>query len=296
MIEPVLSDDALLKDIAAARAETDGGERFCMWWLGQSGYLIQFRGMHLLIDPYISESLTKKYAGTDKPHVRMTRCPIAPERLDFVDVVTSSHNHTDHLDAESLKPLLQANPKIKLIAPEANRAFVAERLGIERSGPVGMDDGKRIDISIQTASKQISMLRVSGIASAHEKLEKDEHGRDKFLGYIFQFGKWSIYHSGDTVKYTGIYDRLRRFKIDLALLPINGALPERRVAGNLSGIEAARLAKDIGAGCVIPCHYEMFEFNTADPNDEFIPECKSLAQPYRVLRCGERFSSTEIAG
>ena len=28
---------------------------------------------HLLFDPYLSESLTKKYAQTDKPHVRMTR-------------------------------------------------------------------------------------------------------------------------------------------------------------------------------------------------------------------------------
>ena len=47
-------------------------------------------------------------------------------------------------------------------------------------------------------------------------------------------------------------------------LPINGRAPERRVAGNLSGAEAARLAKSIGARLVIPCHYEMFEFNTAD--------------------------------
>ena len=47
---------------------------------------------------------------TDKPHVRMTRRVVAPERLDFVDVVTSSHNHTDHLDAETLGPLRGANP------------------------------------------------------------------------------------------------------------------------------------------------------------------------------------------
>ena len=62
----------------------------------------------------------------------------------------------------------------------------------------------------------------------------------------------------------------------------------------MSGREAAQLAKDIGARIVIPCHYDMFEFNTADPADEFIPECRRLGQPYRVLQQGERFSSTEI--
>jgi L-ascorbate metabolism protein UlaG (beta-lactamase superfamily) len=89
-------------------------------------------------------------------------------------------------------------------------------------------------------------------------------------------------------------EHLRPYNIDVALLPINGRAPERRVAGNLSGAEAARLAKDVGAKVVIPCHYDMFEFNTADPNDEFIPECERIGQAYRVLRQGERFSSTEV--
>ena len=39
---------------------------FHLWWLGQSGYLLQWRGKRVLIDPYLSDSLTKKYAVTDK--------------------------------------------------------------------------------------------------------------------------------------------------------------------------------------------------------------------------------------
>ena len=71
------------------------------------------------------------------------------------------------------------------------------------------------------------------------------------------------------------------------MLPINGDRPERRVAGNLFGDEAARLAKAIGARLVVPCHYDMFTFNT-EPPDLFISECKRIGQPYKVLRCGER--------
>ena len=45
------------------------------------------------------------------------------EKLDFIDVATSSHNHTDHLDADTLTPLIKANPWLKLVIPEANRAL-----------------------------------------------------------------------------------------------------------------------------------------------------------------------------
>jgi L-ascorbate metabolism protein UlaG (beta-lactamase superfamily) len=88
--------------------------------------LLQWQGIHVLLDPYLSDSLTKKYRQTDKPHVRMTELVIDPARLSFTDIATSTHNHTDHLDAETLCPILQGNPSLKLIIPEANRAFVAD--------------------------------------------------------------------------------------------------------------------------------------------------------------------------
>ncbi len=59
--------------------------------------------------------------------------------------------------------------------------------------------------------------------------------------------------------------------------------------GNFTGVEAARLAHAIGARLVIPCHYDMFEFNTASP-DAFAEEAEHLGQAWRVLACGERLS------
>ena len=35
----------------------------------------------ILIDPYLSDSLTKKYAATDKPHTRMSELVVRPELL-----------------------------------------------------------------------------------------------------------------------------------------------------------------------------------------------------------------------
>jgi len=216
--------------------------------------------------------------------VRMTELVVAPERLDFIDVVTSSHIHTDHLDAETLIPLMRVSPRVALVIPEANRSFVAERLNIKSDFPRGLDVGD---------SMTIARFTIHAVPAAHNELERDEQGRHKFLGYVVQFGRWTIYHSGDTKHYSGMEDWLRQRRIDLALLPINGDRPERRVAGNLDGREAATLARAIDARLVIPCHYDMFEFNTASP-DEFVGTCERLGQHCYVLRCGERWSSEAL--
>lgn len=267
-------DDALLADIA--RARTEGRDR--LWWLGQSGFLVFTRAATVLFDPYLSDSLTKKYAATDKPHTRVTERVIAPERLTGIDVITSSHNHTDHLDAETLLPLLAANPKAKLLIPRANRAFVLERLGNATTKfLVELDAGEQVNMAGVT---------FHGIPAAHNMVERDEQGRCRFLGYVAQFGGRTIYHSGDTLLHDGLIPALAPFKPDAALVSINGNKPERRVAGNMNGREAAQLAHAVHAGVAVPHHFDLFEFNTAPP-DEFEAECRRLGQRFRTLRNGE---------
>jgi L-ascorbate metabolism protein UlaG (beta-lactamase superfamily) len=284
VIKPVLQDDAFLEDIAHAKEHAD---QLHLWWLGQSGYLIQWQGHHLLIDPYLSDSLTKKYAGTNKPHVRMTERVIAPERLDFVDVVTSSHNHTDHLDGETLIPLLNANPDLKVIIPRANIKFAAERLNLS----------PEYLTPIRTDKEGISAtpFNFHAIPSAHETLEEDENGDHRFIGLIVESGKWTLYHSGDCIPYDGLLERLKKWKIDIALLPINGRDPSRGVPGNFTAEEAAHLGKEFNAGIVIPCHYDMFEFNTVSP-EIFVQAADRLNQPFRVLGCGERLDLPSTLG
>lgn len=283
MIRPVLRDDAFLADVRETPAASGS---LHLWWTGQSGFLVKAASGVLLLDPYLSDSLTRKYASTDKPHVRMTERVVAPERLGFVDVVTSSHNHTDHLDAETIGPILAANPDATVIVPAANRAFAADRLGVPPERLLGVTAG---------AAVSAAGFRITGVPAAHEALETDDEGRHRYLGYVVEVEGWTIYHSGDTLWYEGMVDVLRGWpRIDVALLPINGRAPERRVAGNLDGPEAARLAHAVGAGVVIPCHYEMFAFNTASP-DDFVREAERIGQPYRVLRAGERWSGAEGA-
>lgn len=277
MKQPVLQDAAFLADVAQARAARD---QLHIWWLGQSGFLVCWQGDCLLLDPYLSDSLTKKYAATDKPHERLTARVVAPEALDFVSVVTSSHNHTDHLDADTLRPLLAANPDLTLVVSAANRQAAAERLQVAPA---------RLTAISHDTPLSVGQWTLHAVPAAHEELAADENGDDKFIGLVIAAGPWTLYHSGDTVPYEGMAARLRPFAIDVAMLPINGRDPARGVAGNLSGPEAVALARDAGIGAVIPCHYDMFAFNTATP-DAFAAAAQAAGQRYRVLANGERWT------
>jgi L-ascorbate metabolism protein UlaG (beta-lactamase superfamily) len=277
MIRAAHSGRAFLEAVAV-----DSGERdtLSIWWLGQSGFLLSLGGSRVILDPYLSDSLTRKYEGTARPHIRMSELVIEPRELTGISLVTSSHAHTDHLDAETLSPLMLGNPEMQMVIPEANRALVAERLGCERMWPIGLDDGQEVDVA---------GWRLSGVAAAHNTIERDAEGRCLYLGFILRRHGWTIYHSGDTLMYPGLAKRLREAgPVDVAFLPINGNRPERGVAGNLDGREAAALAAEIGAGLVIPHHFWMFTFNTADPEEMFVPECERLGVAYRVLGMGER--------
>jgi L-ascorbate metabolism protein UlaG (beta-lactamase superfamily) len=266
MIRPLRAGEAFLADVSAAAGPLD------LWWLGQSGFLVAHGGRHLLLDPYLSDSLTRKYADTDKPHVRMTERVIEPERLGFVDVVTASHAHTDHLDPDTLRAI----PTAELVAPAAHRELAAERAGRE---PKPIDAGETVTVA---------GFEITAVPAAHEAIERDDAGRMLHLGYVVRCGPFALYHAGDTIPYEGMAQRVGG-GIDVALLPINGRAPERRVAGNLNGEEAAALAHAIGARLAVPMHFEMFEFNT-EPPDAFVAACERLGQPYRVLRAGERLT------
>jgi L-ascorbate metabolism protein UlaG (beta-lactamase superfamily) len=275
LIPALLKDDALLADIREAPACT-GAAR--LWWLGQSGFLIQWDGHFLLLDPYLSDSLTEKYAATDKPHTRLSEQAIDPARLDMVEVVTSSHNHTDHLDAATLIPLARANPALQMVLPAANINFARGRLGVDAPAMTGLDDGMEATVGA---------FHFTGIAAAHNDIARDAEGRCLFLGFLVRFGPFCLYHSGDTLWHDGLVAALRHApRLDAALVPINGNRPERRVAGNLNGTEAAALAKAAAARLAVPHHFNMFAFNT-EPLDEFLTACARLQQPCRVLQTGE---------
>src|SRR5205085_1909050 len=147
------------------------------------------------------------------------------------------HNHTDHLDPDTLRPMLQHNVPCKLIVPSAWRLLAADRSRIPVADVIPINDGE---------TRRVLSAEILAVPAAHDQIERDGEGNCKYLGYVIRLDRWTLYHSGDTVVYPGMVDRLRPWNIDIAILPINGKV------GNMNGVDAARLAKDIGAKVVIP--------------------------------------------
>ena len=65
LIRAVVKDETFIVEVEKYQHDENN---FHLWWLGQSGYLLLWKGKQVLIDPYLSDSLTKKYAATNKPH------------------------------------------------------------------------------------------------------------------------------------------------------------------------------------------------------------------------------------
>jgi len=112
------------------------------------------------------------------------------------------------------------------------------------------------------------------------------------MGYIFKMGGMSLYHSGDTVPFPGLVERLRAHAVEVAFLPINGRDARRRALGtpgNCTGEEALCIAKLAGVKTLVPHHYDLFSFNTADINAFRTRAAEAYsAQQLCVMRCAEK--------
>jgi L-ascorbate metabolism protein UlaG (beta-lactamase superfamily) len=280
LIRPVRSGDDLIAEIQATRLAPGS---LAVWWLGQSGYVIKSRNGTLVVDPYLSEHLTSKYEGTPKPHIRMTEAPLRGRDLAGIDVVLSSHKHSDHLDPGTLPDLLGASPSAVLVLPEALLEH-ARGLGLPADRLVGIDAGEVY---------QRAGFAVRAVPSAHEGLDTDGQGRHLYLGYVIEADGLRLYHSGDSMAYDRLADHLGPGPFDAFFLPINGRDPARGVAGNMSAADAVDLASRCRPRFLVPHHYDMFTFNTV-PVSHFEDEARRLPEGVvpRVLRCGERWEIT----
>lgn len=248
-------------DINEWQALCPAADQVVLWWLGQAGFALRYGRRAFLIDPYLSDSLAKKYKGNIFAHERMMPVPVAPEALREIDWVFCTHRHTDHMDPATLRPLLRSSG-CRFVFPCAVLAHVLENIGLTADRTTCVNAGQPLMID--------ENIGLHPIPAAHETLTVNNEGEHYFLGYILQLGDIRIYHAGDCVPYDGLEKSLRDLKPDIALLPVNGRDEYRRshhVPGNFHFEEAIALCHSTDIPFLIPHHYGMFEFNSIDPHD-----------------------------
>ena len=250
--------DGIARLVDPPACDRDG--RILLWWLGQAGFALRAADQLLLIDPYLSDSLRAKHARDPLSYHRLLDIPVAPERLTNCTWVLCTHGHGDHMDPETLASLRRfAMPHVLVPRAEQGRAIAR---GADPRMLVTIDADERLQLA--------DGISVSAVASAHERLEIDERGQSRYLGYVLDIDGTRVYHSGDCVPYPGLAERLAALRPDVALLPVNGRDAKRRAAGvpgNFTLDEAVALCREASIGSLVAHHIGMFAFNTLPADD-----------------------------
>jgi L-ascorbate metabolism protein UlaG (beta-lactamase superfamily) len=244
-----------------------------IWWLGQLGFVVKGGGRTVALDLYLSN-----YPG-DVP--RMYPPPIQPEALAGLDVVCCSHEHIDHIDPWTLDPVAVASPEAVFVVPEMCLPLVDGVLPRARVIP------SRADEPLVAGG-----VPITPIPAAHDALEGAERGH-RWQGFIFTLDGVTLCHTGDTVMYDGLVERLQEHKVDVLLAPINGRdyfRTRQDIIGNLSAREAADLAAAAGVPMLIPAHWDLFAANAENPGHlvEYLARTYP-EQASHVMARGERF-------
>jgi L-ascorbate 6-phosphate lactonase len=274
---------ALSNRIERSRGEKSG---IAIWYLGQSGFLLQHGGTSIAIDPFLSGETG--VPSSDDLWKRNYPPPIAAEELAGVDLILCTHDHGDHTDPETLRGIAAASPGCRIAGPRASirhlerEGFAENRRTILREGTLFPFRG----------------VVIEPVSVAHEEHENDVGGFDLFLGYLIHWEGLTFFHAGDTVVTPRLSARLSGIHVDVAFLPINGRSEERHkleIVGNMNAAEAVRFATDQKFGLVVPVHYDLYACNGASVADfvavlERIP----IAQRprFKAFRPGERMVYT----
>jgi L-ascorbate metabolism protein UlaG (beta-lactamase superfamily) len=261
---------ALLQEIEQSRPEP--GEAW-IWYLGQLGFVISLEGLVFYIDAILND--LRDSEGRSR---REYPAPFAPDMVNRADYALCTHNHSDHLNLDTLVPLAKANPRSRFVVPRPWGGLL-KGAGIGEDRILGAKEGEELNLG------PVSILPV---AATHTRFIQDEPERDRegdslCLGYLLKGGGLTIYHAGDTWVTPALVQALKAAgPLDIAILPINGTDWERtgnNYIGNMGALDAVKLAQAIPADLSIPAHYDLMAANSENP---------ALFADYMYRRCPEK--------
>ena len=238
-----------------ASLKVDSGS-LAIIWLGQAGFAFKTSNNQLIfIDAYLSNMC--QTLPDDVSSKRLIPAPL--EATEIVSgLMVSTHAHADHCDEESIAIIARNAPHVHF------------------GGPVScMRTLKKLKIP----EKRIHPLTVGKIfrfheVSLHAVYADHGHSEPQAVGIVLEADGIRVYHAGDTSYCPEEMAEVISLKPDIIIPCINGTY------GNLNGIEAARLARDVGARVAIPCHFWFFVGQNLKAEGQpaaFLGACKEFA-------------------
>ena len=228
-------------------------------WLGQGGFLFEVDGTRLVVDPYLSGSLTHLTALAP-PVIKMA--DVAP------DLYVCTHVHGDHLD----------EPTVRYWIASSTCTFLGPASVTDELASMGLSAQRRVTLEPNQSHEHDALKIIAAPA---------KHTSPDAIGLLIQCGRMQMYLSGDTVLTPEIESFARgAAPVCVALVCINGK------HGNMDHVDAARLVSLMQPRVAVPMHYGLFAENTADPV-LFRDELEPFAIPCRFLQPGKPYAVTE---
>lgn len=203
-------------------------------WLGHASFLLRLGGLTVAVDPVLSSRILG--AGQ-----RLT--PPGLGRLPLLDLLLISHNHYDHLDAPTLRPLARDTP---VVAPGGLGQWFRYR---------GFTAVTELD---WWESVRVGPLEVTFVPAHHwSRRGLFDHCATLWGGFILTVPGLRVYHAGDSA-YGPFFASIgsRYPGIHAAMLPIGAyAPPWFMQTMHMDPEEAVQAASDVGAPIMVPMHW-----------------------------------------
>jgi L-ascorbate metabolism protein UlaG (beta-lactamase superfamily) len=245
-----------------------------VWALGQAGFVLKGARTIAYIDPYLSCA---------NGHPRRFPPPVRPDEIHHADIVFGTHDHRDHVDAQTLGPILHASTHAIVVTTAPARETLVE-LGVSADRILVPRVGEAVHHVGPTYTP---------VPAAHYEYSVDEDAHSSALGFVISCNGVTVYHAGDTVLVPEILDHLRTPAIEVAFLPFNGRdyFRERRnTVGNLLPREAVQFAAEIQANVLVGMHNDLFDHNRINTGQLFDEvDARSPRQRCHVLQPGELY-------
>lgn len=221
-------------------------------WVGHATVLFQIHDKIFITDPFFTSTMgmvVKRYVQPG----------LEPALLPRVDFTLISHIHFDHFSYGSLD-MLPKNGTLTI--PQGALQYTPD-LGFKE-----IEEMKPWDV-IERDGVRITAVPVQHFTGRYG-FDGAWLGNLGYTGYVIEYREYTVFFTGDTGYNPELFKEIgRRFKIDLAILPIapgsSSGLGSRIHASPLGALE---IFKDVRAKYMMPIHYgTLFYGSDANPRE-----------------------------
>ncbi len=256
-------------------------------WMGHTTFLIKIDDKVILTDPMFSQQ-----AGSYGPFspIRYSKTLASTNSLPVIDVVLITHNHSDHLDEDSIKALISKTRHF--ITPLAVGKLLKE-WGVSH---------KKITELDWWQTKSIDGLTISAAPAKHTS-ERGIFDKNKTLwaSYGIRGKKQNLYLSGDSGWFKGLYDIGKR------LGPFDVTFFEIGAYGDIRGWkevhytpkQAVKAHQAVRGKLLVPSGWGTFDlgmFPWHEPIEQFLIAANQAGIDYLTPKIGEVVNPGQVGG